>query len=329
MQASGFRSVMIWAAGLALAGIGLLALASFIGARAIEARFPPVGTFVPVDGGRLHVLDLGPRDSALAPVVLVHGASGNLNEMRRALGDTLARTRRVVMIDRPGHGWSDRVGGATAAEPATQARVLRQAMTALKLERPVLVAHSMAGALATSLALDDPDAIAGLVLVSPVTHPWPGGISWYYTVASTPVIGALFTRTIAVPGGLISLKSGIASVFAPDAAPDDYEDRAAIPLVLRPAVFGDNARDVAALFAHVSARKDAYAAMRLPVSIIAGDVDTVVSTTIHARAFARAVPQTNLIVLERMGHAPHHLRPDVVLAEIDRVGAEARRVASD
>ncbi len=298
-----------------------LAAASFIGARAIEQRFPPAGHFVEVAGGRLHVLDIGPRDSALPPVVLIHGASGNLNEMRRALGDRLAATRRVVMIDRPGNGWSERVGGPQAATPARQAAIVTDVLNKLALEKPVLVAHSMAGALATSLALDFPEAVSGLVLISPVTHPWPGGISWYYTAASLPVIGPLFAHTVALPGGLLGLKGGIASVFAPHPVPDDYEDRAAIPLVLRPQVFADNARDVAALYDHVVARQSRYGEIRLPVSIIAGDVDTVVSTEIHARAFARAVPQTHLTVLPQTGHAPHHVAPDVVIAGIERVSA--------
>jgi pimeloyl-ACP methyl ester carboxylesterase len=316
--------VIVWSLAIFAAGIGFLALASLIGARAIAARFPPAGQFMRVADGRLHVLDLGPRAAALPPVVLVHGASGNLNEMRRALGDRLARDRRVVMIDRPGHGWSERVGGPDAATPTRQAAILAQAIGQLGLDRPVLVAHSMAGALATALALDFPDAISGLVLVSPVTHPWPGGISWYYTLAATPLIGSLFANTVAVPGGLLSLKGGIASVFAPHPVPDDYEDRAAIPLVLRPQVFADNARDVAALYAHVAARQSRYGEIRHPVSIVAGDIDTVVSTDIHARAFARAVPQTRLVVLPQTGHAPHHVAPQVVLDEIARVSAAAR-----
>ena len=63
-----------------------------------------------------------------APVVLLHGASGNLNDMRIALGDRLASRYRVILVDRPGHGWSDRPGGSADASPARQAALIHQAL---------------------------------------------------------------------------------------------------------------------------------------------------------------------------------------------------------
>ena len=51
-------------------------------------------------GGRLHVLELGPASDA-PPVVLLHGASGNLADMRLTLGARLSQRHRVILIDRP------------------------------------------------------------------------------------------------------------------------------------------------------------------------------------------------------------------------------------
>src|SRR5579863_6011069 len=96
----------------------LLAVAAILGAGGvvtmleaarIEAAHPASGRFVEVEGGRLHVLELGPAGrEEQPPIVLVHGASGNLHDLRIALGDPLARNRRAILFDRPGHGWSDR-----------------------------------------------------------------------------------------------------------------------------------------------------------------------------------------------------------------------------
>src|SRR6516164_5509688 len=90
--------------------IGLACAATLIGTRLIERRYPAGGTFVAVDGGRLHVMDLGAPPRGEPPIVLLHGASGNLEDMRAALGAPLSQRHRVILVDRPGHGWSDRGG---------------------------------------------------------------------------------------------------------------------------------------------------------------------------------------------------------------------------
>ena len=53
---------------------------------AVERAFPPKGEMIEVAGATLHVVDLGPRDAAL-PIVMLHGASSNLEVRRRPRGD--------------------------------------------------------------------------------------------------------------------------------------------------------------------------------------------------------------------------------------------------
>jgi hypothetical protein len=111
---------------LVIAAVILGGLAAFteIGIRRIERATPPAGRFVEVAGGRLHLLELGLTDAP--PVVLLHGASGNLRDMKLALGDRLARRYRVILIDRPGHGWSDRPDLRGDASPARQAALVHE-----------------------------------------------------------------------------------------------------------------------------------------------------------------------------------------------------------
>jgi len=56
----------------------VLAIVTAVGAFAIDRSNPPLGRFVDVDGGRLHVVERGAPDAP--PVVLMHGASGNLGD---------------------------------------------------------------------------------------------------------------------------------------------------------------------------------------------------------------------------------------------------------
>src|SRR5579871_611988 len=203
---------------VAILGIG--AVITVLGVVSLERAHRPAGRFVPVDGGHLHVVDLAPvQPTDLAPVVLLHGASGNLEDQRLTLGNALAARRRVILIDRPGHGFSDRPGGKADASPGRQAALIAQALAHLGIAHAIVVGHSWSGALAAALALDFSDRVAGLVLLAPVTHPWPGGISWYNILASTPFVGRLFARACALPLGSLLIAGAVASVFEPQVPP--------------------------------------------------------------------------------------------------------------
>ena len=49
------------------------------------------------------------------------------------------------------------------------------------------------------MALNAPEFVRGLVLLSPVSHPWPGGVAWYYTLAASRALGPLFRRLSSCP----------------------------------------------------------------------------------------------------------------------------------
>jgi pimeloyl-ACP methyl ester carboxylesterase len=320
---------MMMIAGLSIVAVlGCCAAFTAVGVWLIERAHRPAGVFVPVSGGRLHVVELGPAQGGDdPPVVLLHGASGNLEDQRLILGNRLAATRRVILIDRPGHGFSDRPGGAADASPGRQAALIAQALAGLGVERAIIVGHSWSGALAAAYALRYPDRVAGLMLLAPVTHPWPGGISWYNDIAALPAISQLFARTIVLPLGLCLIGRAVAQVFGPQDAPERYLRRAASLLVLRPAEFIANAQDLAALEGFVAEQVPHYRAIRAPTVIITGDRDRTVSPKIHARAAAALIPNAKLVELAGIGHMLPHVAPAAIIAAIDELAA--RRAKSD
>jgi hypothetical protein len=106
---------------IVVAALAGLALATQAGVLLIQRAFPPQGRMVEVAGATLHVVELGPRDAAGPPIVMLHGASSNLEAMRQSVGERLAQNHRVILIDRPGHGWSTRapIPGRAASDTTT------------------------------------------------------------------------------------------------------------------------------------------------------------------------------------------------------------------
>lgn len=285
----------------------------------IEAKNPPRGTFVALDGGRIHVARRDPVGAARGDVLLLHGASGNQADMMEALGERLAaRGFRVWAADRPGHGYSDR--WPDASSPARQATLVRAAMDGLGVKRAIVVGHSLGGTVAHNFAIDHGDFSQGVVLVSPVTHTWPGGIAWYYNAASFGLVGAAFASTVALPAGQAIMDAAVKAVFHPQTPPPDYVARTGAELVLRPSEFVANAQDVAGLKAFVTEQSVREKDIRVPVAIVAGDeTDTIVSTKIHSVASAKAIPGATLKILPGVGHAAHWAAPDVVVAAVEEV----------
>ncbi len=111
-----------------------------------------------VDGLRINVAEWG----AGAPVVLVHGLAGSLDYWA-PFAERLARRRRVLAVDVPGHGGSDPIDPFTFEGLVD---VLATALDELGVERPSLVGHSFGAPIAVCWAAERP--VSALVLASPV-----------------------------------------------------------------------------------------------------------------------------------------------------------------
>lgn len=299
-----------------VAALVAMALLTQAGVWVLQRTYPQRGTMVDVGDARLNVVDLGPREASGPPIVLVHGASSNLEVMRRPLGDLLAGRHRVLLVDRPGHGWSSRARRADST-PAIQARMVARALQRLGIGRVILVVHSWSGALGARMALEQPEHLAGLIMLAPVTHPWRGGVGWYNRMVTMPVIGPLLAHTITLPLGLFLTGPGARNVFLPQTMPDGFVRDTATPLLLRPREFLANARDLMTLKTAVIAQVPRYGEITVPTTVISGDADKTVSSDIHSRAFARAVPHAKLIVLEGVGHMVQHAAPERIIAEVE------------
>jgi pimeloyl-ACP methyl ester carboxylesterase len=294
--------------------LALGALVTAIGSWLIGRAHPPCGRFVNVRHLRQHVVELGPDDAT--PIVLIHGAGCNLQDMQLALGERLAARHRVILIDRPGLGWSKRKTRADSA-PQVQAAVLRDVLNALGINRAIIVGHSWGGALAASFALDYPERTAALILLAAPLYPHSHPTTSLYALFAMPILGWIYARTLALPLGLLFVGLALGSAFLPQLPPRDYLKRSAGLLLLRPSTFLANARDMADLKRNLEPQPPRYRELAMPILIMSGASDFVVAPQLHAMSFAAAVPHAKLIVLAGIGHMLHHAATERVIEEIE------------
>lgn len=320
--------------GLVAMGLGANALATLVITLRIEARHPPQGPFVPVPNGRLASIVAGPEPSSRGTVVLLHGASANAADPMEGIGRRLAgQGFRVIAFDRPGSGWSDRLGGAEMAAPAAQGHAIAAALAEMGVGPAIVLGHSWSGALATAIALDHPERVAGLVLAAPVAMPYPrmGAVPWTYRLALWPPMTWALSHTVATPIGLYYLPRVGGAVFRPQGAPADYLDRSRAALVLRPGSIAANLQDLAGLPAALDAQAPRYAGLRVPTVVIAGDADAAVPAERQAVPLAAAIPDARLVLLPGIGHMLQYVAVDALAAEVvrlaDRIAAQREPVA--
>lgn len=291
-----------------LVGLGcLLAAYSALGVRQIEARYPPAGRFIEVDGIRLHYVDNGQGP----PLVLIHGASSTLLEFNDNLLARLTGSHRVIAFDRPGFGYSERPTDGWP-DPARQAALFHQALLQLGIERSVIVGHSWSGSVALAYVLDYPQHTAGAVLLAGVTHPWGSKVYWTFDLAQTPVIGTVFANTIVYPVGRFLLQDVAAKVFAPDPMGPEHIARTGATLALRPDTFLANAEDCGRLSNFLVAQSRRYPTIQTPLLLITGDSDAIVPADHHTDKLVKQAADIQLEVFEKTGHALHHTHPEAV-----------------
>ncbi len=127
-----------------------------------ELAYPGPVSFASVDGVGVAYVDMGPR--ADTAVVLIHGLGENSGFWEHNMA-ALAQQRRVLAIDLPGYGRSDKP--ELDFSMAYYADVVDQVLQQAGVRRAVLVGHSMGGQVSLTWALRHPERMAGLILAAP------------------------------------------------------------------------------------------------------------------------------------------------------------------
>lgn len=287
-------------------------------ADAAEAAYPPIGRIVPTRYGAVHATDEGRGDGP--PVILIHGASGNVRDWTHAITGRLAAKRRVVAMDRPGFGYTERIG-EEVWRPFRQAAQLREAARAMEIERPIIVGHSWGASVALAWAAETPDEVSGVVPVSGVTQPWGGVVPLLDALGFGGLIAGWYSRRLARTAETGGAERFIQRSFRPQDAPEGYVDYVGAALAVRQKTLDANAEDLANTNPAVREVAMRYPTLETPVEIMHGDLDWLLDISQHGKAAAEAIPGAGFTPLEGVGHMSHHARTEVLEALIDKVAA--------
>lgn len=301
--------------GLVLLIAAALFIFTFIIARRVELGLPAEGRFITIMGNRIHYVEQG---SGAQTLLLVHGLGGMSANYSYAMLGELARDYRVVAIDRPGSGYSTRAKRASAAL-AVQADVLAGVIDALQLGRPMLVGHSLGGAVVLATALRHPDKVCGLSLIAPLTHMPASGPSPVFAALAIRQawLRRLFAWTLMVPFSIRRREQVLDVVFGPEPVPADFATRGGGALGLRPAHYISTSRDLVALEHVLPQLQQRYGDLRMPVRILYGRDDRILDPGEQGQAMIERFPAMHLELVDG-GHMLPLTQPQQTIDFVQR-----------
>jgi pimeloyl-ACP methyl ester carboxylesterase len=307
-----------WQLGAIGAGLGLAASFFYVRAKTkqAEAENPPQGRFVKVDGVRLHYIERGEGPT----LVLLHGNGVLAKDFEHSgLLDRAAEHYRVIAFDRPGFGYSERPR-TKVWTPQAQARLLRHALQELDVDSAIVLGHSWGTLVALSMALDAPDFVRGLVLLSGYYYPSLRLDAPLGSGPAIPVIGDLMRYTVSPLITRMLWRPLTRKVFAPLPVAESF--RAMPPwMALRPGQLRASAADNALMIPSAMALAKRYPELKVPAVVIAGTQDQIVDFGHNSERLNERLPDSELQLQPGVGHMTHYAHPEKAMEAIDAIAA--------
>ena len=300
-----------------LMGLGALALiaGALVGTTEIlQARREAQGVAAPATGARVKAGDadifLQRLGAPERPAVVIVPGTAAWSGFWASAAQRLAREGfYVIAADLPPFGFSSRPEGGYGR--AAQAERLAGLLDGLKLQKPLLLAHSFGAGAAVELAMRHPGKLGGLMLVDGALGLAPEGEApadpvWLRELLGAPLVArALVDAVLVNPWLTRRLLAGL--LARPEAASEAAVAVLQTPLA-REGTSAAYAQWLPSLLLPeteaMSACPDAYRALALPVALIWGAEDRVTPLAQGERLRA-LIPGATLDVLPGLGHIPH------------------------
>jgi pimeloyl-ACP methyl ester carboxylesterase len=299
------------AAAVGIAALTAMALVNRLLAKQAERNHPASGKFLNVNGVRLHYVERGTGK----PLVLLHGNGSMIEDFESSgLIDLAAKEYRVIVIDRPGFGHSDRPRNVIWT-PDAQAELIKQALDRLNISNAIVLGHSWGASVAVALALKHPALIRELVLASGYYYPTARPDVVAMGAPALPLVGDILSHTLSPLISRAIWPLMLRKIFGPRPVPKKFE---AFPkeMALRPSQIRASAAESALMVPNAFNLRNRYSDLKMPVVIIAGAQDKLIDIDKQSARLHSEVPQSRFHRITGNGHMIHQTATDQVMSAI-------------
>jgi pimeloyl-ACP methyl ester carboxylesterase len=159
-----------------------------------EGTWPHAPRWFETPDGRMHFVDIGPRDGR--PIVLVHGNPSWGYLFRHFIPPLIAAGHRVIVPDHLGFGRSDKPTAASLCRVERHAARLASLLDSLDLRDVTVVPHDWGGPIALAWAAQYPQRVSRLALLNTFVHrpPAPVSLPLPLRLFRTPGAGELLVK---------------------------------------------------------------------------------------------------------------------------------------
>jgi pimeloyl-ACP methyl ester carboxylesterase len=306
------------AAGVVVAAVASALLNRWLAQKA-ERRNPPVGRFITVDGVRLHYVERGTG----TPLVLLHGNGSMIEDFQSSgLIDLAAKDYRVIAIDRPGFGHTNRPG-STVWTPEAQADLIAAALKKIGVPRAIILGHSWGTLVALALAVKYPQEVQALVLASGYYYANVRADVVILSPPAIPVIGDLLSHTLSPLLSRLMWPLLLRKIFGPSPVPEKFRG---FPeeMAVRPSQIRASAAESALMIPAAHSLEKQYRLLQMPVAIVAGAEDRLIESE-QAAHLHRDIPHSTLRCVPATGHMVHQTATGEIMTAIDNVASQNRK----
>jgi pimeloyl-ACP methyl ester carboxylesterase len=252
---------------------------------------------IEIGGRRVNYVDYGEGSPDLHPVVLIHGLGGCWQNWLENIRPIAAAGRRVIALDLPGFGYSEMPEDEISI--SGYGRVVNELCDKLDTGEVVLVGHSMGGFTACETAIQFPERVERVILIS-AAGITTSDLAHQPILAGARVVAMLGERAVAQSNRVVVRKRLRRFLYAsfiryPDLLATDFLfeiTRGSGRPAFNPALAAILGYDI----------RDRLPEISVPVLIVWGSDDMLVPDS-DAGKYERLIPQSRKVVLEDTGHS--------------------------